>query len=224
MQLTAPYAFAAFHQRPSYGGPPTDFSADASGAGVQPTPTSSAWSNLILVENFTLPLWQGAHGVFSHMFQILPEDGSQTFAGAPLPDLEISLNDPIGTNLSINVEDAFLAQSRNCCSTFTAEIKASDGTARALPNWLSLTYGFVPDAVPVFDMSDIRHDDYIDVSDQYNSRTILDVGLSLELTSYPGTQAVGSYTILITAISADQSRLRTTKSFTLKVSMLSQET
>ena len=211
MQLTAPYS----QQWPYFGGPPTEFSADASGAGLQPAPDSSAWSNLLSVQKLNPPLWHGAYGVFSHMFLIVPADGIQASGGASLADLEISLDDPIGTNLSINVEDAFLAQSRNCCSSFIAEVKAADGTTGALPSWLSLTYGFVPDAEPIFNTSEIF--------DQYGEQSFLDVGLSLGLASYPGTQAVGSYLVLITAISADQSPLRTTKSFTLKVSMLSQE-
>ncbi|KAK9836420.1 hypothetical protein WJX74_000101 [Apatococcus lobatus] len=207
MQLTSPYAYdgknLVSNSYVNYGGPPTDFSADASGMGVQPSIDSTIWKNLLVVKGFTPPLVRGTSGVFSHAFHILPQDGSPSSEGNPLQDLSVSLNDPIGTNLSIDVGDAFPPQ-RTCCPTFTASIRAADGTVRALPPWLSLTYSIMPDATPPFE-------------DYQPPQPAVDTVVALKLTSYPGNQAVGSYTILITASSAEQPPRQTTKSFTLKV-------
>ncbi|KAK9836827.1 hypothetical protein WJX74_009057 [Apatococcus lobatus] len=208
VQLTAPYAYGGPNMWPNHGGPPTDFSVDASSAGLQPLPDDSAWSNLLDVKSFEPPLEQGTHGIFSHKFQILPQDGLPRSPGASLQDLNISLSDAVGTNLSINVEDAFPAQNRSCCSTFTAEME-TNGTIGALPSWLALTYGFVPDAMSNFNLSSTDSYSYIP--------PFLDVGLNLTLASYPGVQAVGSYLLNITAASADQPPVQTSKILTLQV-------
>ena len=202
MRLTAPYAHGSGGW-PNSGGPPTDFTADASGDGLQPAPDSSAWSNLLAVTSFKPPLVQGPYAIFSHVFQILPQNGNSASQGLSLNDLEFTLNDQPGTSLSLNVEDAFPVQSRSCCPTFTAALRATDGTVEPLPAWLSLAYGFVPDAIPILD--------------SYQSLVTLDVGATLKLASYPGVQAVGNYTILVTATSADQPPAETTKNFTLRV-------
>ena len=201
MQLASPYAYAASDWYPRYGGPPTDFSADASNAGVQPSPDSEAWTNLLNVNDMTFPLVPNTNGIFSHNFNILPQNGYQVIDDVPLDDLELSLSDPLGTNLSINAEEAFPSQSRNCCSTFTAAWRDDDASTLALPRWLSLIYGLVPDEAPAFE------------TDQpfWNS------ALTLQLASYPGVQAVGNYTIDVTATSADEVPTTTTKSFTLRV-------
>ena len=200
LQLTSPYAYGGVNIWPNYGGPPTDFTGDASGIGVQPSVDSSGWRNLLTVKSFTPPLFYGTNGIFSHSFQILPQDDSPTLQGSPLEDLQLSLSDSIGTNLSINVEAAFPLQ-RTCCPTFTAKVRARNATIEALPSWLSLTYGFVPNVMPIFE----------------DVQSVLDVGVALKLTGYPGVDAVGSYTILITATSADQPPVQTTKSLTLMV-------
>ena len=201
MRLTAPYAYGG-GDWPNHGGPPTDFTADASGTGVQPAPGSSAWINFLTVKSFQPSLVEGTDGIFSHVFEILPQDGYPASQGSSLDDLEFSLDDQPGTSLSSNVADAFPVQSRSCCPTFTAALTALDGTVEPLPAWLSLAYGFIPDAMPLFD--------------SYQSQ--LDVGLTLVLASYPGVQAVDNYTILTTATSNDQPPIQTSKSFTLRVS------
>lgn len=202
MRLSAPYSYGG-SSWPSYGGPPTDFTADASGDGLQPAPDSSAWSNLLTVKSFKPPLVRGTNGIFSHVFEILPQSGYPTSQGPSLDDLEISLNDQPGTRLFLNVEEAFPPQSRSCCPRFTAALRATNGTVEPLPTWLSLANGFIPDAIPIID--------------SFQSLVSVDVAPTLELASYPGVQAVGNYTILITATTADQPPTQTTQSFTLRV-------
>lgn len=97
MRVTAPYAYGGGNW-PNHGGPPTDFTADASGAGMQPLPDSNDWSNLLTVKSFQPPLVQGTDGIFSHLFEILPQDGYSASQGTSLDDLELSLDDQPGTS------------------------------------------------------------------------------------------------------------------------------
>ena len=214
LQLAAPYAYRNYNSYPYSGGPPTDFTIDTSGAGVQPAPSSPDWQNLVTVKAFRPPL-TGQSGHISHVFQILPQDGSLVPATSPLQNLSIALSDPVGTSLAMNVAETFPLQTRTCCPTFTAAVQSQSGSTSPLPNWLSLTTNLVQTAAA----STTSPNPYYYYNYYfYTSGPALDVGLALQMNSQPGPQAVGNFTIILTSTSVDQPPLVIAESFTLRVS------
>ena len=202
MQLLSPFAYQYEYGSQWNGGPPTDFSVDTSGAAIQPAADSADWNNLLIVKGFEIPLVPATGGTFSHTFQILPEDSTPapSLSGS-LDDLTISLSDPIGTNLTINLEDAFPVQGRDCCPSFAAAWKTNTSSVSPLPSWLLLTYSLLEQA-PATE----------------GSLAALDMSLALQMVSNPGVQAVGNHTIVLTATSNDEPHIQVSQSFVLEVS------
>ena len=174
-------------------GLPTSFTADASGAALQPSPDAADWENLIIVQNFKPATPQDCYhaedsfvcGVLNVSFPILPHD-SPGLGRAPV------LADPATTAFSVLQSDLqsdtilpldtgvwFQQNSRACCLNITAQLVSAGGVLQQLPSWASIGFELVHNAPRQLNASHVLH-----------------------LQAQPGAAAVGTYIIRISATDA----------------------
>ena len=171
-------------------GIPTDFTADASGAALQPSTDSSAWEKLVSVQRFkldsqSLKCDQSRCGILSHTFSIQPASASmgasQTVNAS---DAQRTFSVPIDLSsdklFPLDTDDWFKQNSRQCCLGISAMIVADNGT-HPLPSWLSILYKLSQSA----------------------SSTQLTAYHALKVSAQPGRGALGRHAIRVLA--TDQS-------------------
>ncbi|KAK9804164.1 hypothetical protein WJX73_007418 [Symbiochloris irregularis] len=145
---------------------PPSFTADASGAALQPAPESSAWQNLISVRNFT-PTFTvealnelarfGVSSSYAHTFPIEPPaavtDAPPTTV-QPIASVLIEIGMP--TDYLINTSDTFRPSGKLCCPElslsivgFESSFPAPAPAAAELPSGSAMQpYGNAPPPPP----------------------------------------------------------------------------
>ena len=117
---------------------PPAFTADASGAALQPAPDSSGWENLITVQDF-VPTFAAdafhelskdyAQGSYSHIFPIQPR--AAVSKGPPVPSLPIAnilIEIGMPADYLINTSDTFRPSGKLCCPEISLSIVAYDSS------------------------------------------------------------------------------------------------